>query len=339
MKRAVLACVVAALGLAPPAQATFPGANGRIAYTWSVGGEAFEEGPTPRLVGVVSIRPDGSDRRVVARRGREPAYSPDGRRIAFLRGQRLWVARAGGASAHPVTPRGWLVGQQEWSPGGTRLAFVRAFEANVRTVLYSVEPDGRGLRVLARAPMPIGLFPGGWSPNGRGIVYEQPRFSGSLARVVRAGRVMTVANGATEPTWSSRGRIAYETPRRVCLVEPHPEAHTCVGSPDGIVGDPSWLPDGGRLLVTYVPRDGAPAERWTVSPDGTVMTRAPVAGAARAILSPDGRRIVSSVTRGAGQGEDFLQFADLFVEGLDGTNRGRLVRGGQAQSPDWQPRP
>ena len=60
-----LTCLGLLFGLsAGPAQATFPGANGRIAYTWSRGGEGYETGPHPRLVGVVSVRQDGGGRRL-----------------------------------------------------------------------------------------------------------------------------------------------------------------------------------------------------------------------------------------------------------------------------------
>jgi len=165
MKHTALAALLAALVVAAPAQATFSGENGRIAYTWSVGGEAFESGPTPRLVGVVSIRSDGGGRRLVARRGSAPRYSPDGSRIAFLRSHRLWVAHADGSGALPLTPADWLVGRHEWSPGGTLLAFERGFESSVRNALYTVEPDGGGMQRLVKAPMPITLTPGPWAPS------------------------------------------------------------------------------------------------------------------------------------------------------------------------------
>jgi Tol biopolymer transport system component len=192
---------------ADPAQATFPGGNGRIAYTWSRGGDGFETGPNPRLVGVVSIRPDGTGRRLIARNGAEPRYSPDGRRIAFLRSHRLWVAQADGGRARPVTPRGWLVGDHDWSPGGTRLAFARNSKTTAKGALHTVKPDGSGSRRLAVSIQGLRLYPGAWSPNGKAIVYEQHRINGSsLVRVHRGGRVTTLARGSI-PSWSRRGLI------------------------------------------------------------------------------------------------------------------------------------
>jgi Tol biopolymer transport system component len=337
MRRTWLLGVMVALGAAVPAHATFPGGNGRIAYTWSRGGEAFEAGPIPRLVGVVSVRPDGGDRRLVARGGTNPAYSPGGDRIAFLRSHRLWVAGANGTHARPVTPRGWLVGQQEWSPAGKRLAFVRGFDESVRTVLYTVKPDGSGLARIVKAPMPISLSEGAWSPDGKAIVYEQS----PVVRVIRAGRLTTLARPASMPTWSSRGLIAYETRvpeggrSQVCIRRRDPlSAVNCVSAADASIENPVWSPGGRRLLVTHIV--GGDVEFWTVRPDGTVVTRAPAGGLTIPVFSPDGQFLVSSETRFAG--EPRLQYTDLFVQRPDGSDRRRLVRGGQAQSPDWQPR-
>jgi Tol biopolymer transport system component len=319
--------------IASPAHATFPGGNGRIAYTWSLGGEGIEGGPSPRLVGVVSVRPDGTGRRLVARRGTEPRYSPSGRRIAFLRSHRLWVARPDGKSARRVTPRGWLVADQEWSPHGTRLAFVRGFRDSVRSALYTVRPDGSGLQRLLKAPQPVLLFPGAWSPKRKAIVYQQ----GRVVRVLRAGRVTTLAHRSNGPTWSRRGLIAYATSvpggqrGQVCirgLEEPAPLR--CFAFADASVSDPTWSPDGRLLMFMYQPQ--GPAEIWTVRTDGTVLTRAPRDNAFPT-FSPDGRWLAFSETRFRGG----LGFQDLFVMRPDGSDKRRLVRGGQASGPDWQP--
>jgi dipeptidyl aminopeptidase/acylaminoacyl peptidase len=344
MKHAALAAVLVALVVAVPAQATFPGENGRIAYTWSRGGEGFESGPSPRLVGVVTIRPDGRDKRLVARGGSEPRYSPDGARMAFLRSHRLWVARADGSDARPVTPRDWLVGEHEWSPGGSRVAFVRAFETSVRTALYRVAPDGSGLELLVKAPMPVSLSSGAWSPNGRAIIYAQGTFGGSVVRVVRAGEVTTLARPGGAATWSSGGLIAYDARvargqrDQVCLTRPGRQVPIhCFAAADASITGPIWSPDGHRLMIMYTPQGERPAEMWTVRPDGTVLTRVPRPGVAFPVFSPDGRRLVFNLFRLAG--DPRLQFMDLFAQRVDGTGRRLLVRGGQAQSPDWQPRP
>jgi TolB protein len=345
MKRAVLGALIATLVAAAPADATFPGDNGRIAYTWSVGGEAFESGPRPRLVGIVSVRPNGDDRRLIARGGRQPVYSPDGAQIAFWRSGRIWVARSDGAGARPITPSGWLVDQHRWSPGGTRLVFDRGFENSVRTALYTVEPDGGGLHRLLKAPMPIILFSSPWSPNGKAIVYQQS--SGRpLVRVVRQGQITTLARPAIGPTWSSRGSIAYEAPiagdarTQVCIERLERGAVVrCIAFDGASISNPTWSPDGRRLMVTHTPVGEDTAEVWTMRPDGTVLTRGPGAGFSP-IFSPNGRMLAYSVTRFAGSSpEDTLAYTDLFVRRPDGSGTRRLVRGGQAQFPDWQPLP
>jgi TolB protein len=321
--------------IASPAQATFPGGNGRIAYTWSLGGEAFEEGSSPRLVGVVSVRLDGGERRLVARRGTRPRYSPDGRRLAFSRSHRLWVARADGRSARPVSPRDWLVGSYDWSPGGTRLAFVRDFVKG-GAAIYTVKPDGSGLQRLLKASQGIALAPDAWSPDGKGLVYEQHSHQ-TLVRVFRAGRITTLARASGEPTWSRRGLIAYGTPvpgeqrGQVCIGRLEaPAPLRCFAFADASASDPTWSPNGRRLMFMYQPQ--GPAEIWTVRLDGTVLTRAP-RGNAFPIFSPDGRRLAFSEAR-------FrlgLEFEDLLVMRPDGSGKRRLVRGGQAVGPDWQP--
>lgn len=336
---AAVGVLTAALIAAVPAHATFAGGNGRIAYTWSRGGESFES-THPRLVGVVSVRPDGDDRRLVARGATHPRYSPDGRGIAFLRGARLWTARADGKRARAVTPSDWAVGDNDWSPGGTRLALVRTSRNHTWDAVYTVRSDGRGLQRLLKGPWGIRLSPGAWSPDGKAIVYTQERHSGRpMVRVVRAGHVTTLALGSM-PTWSRQGVIAYATagttsrPGQVCLIRPERVApFRCFGSADATASDPTWSPDGRRLMLMYTPQAG-PAQIWTVLPDGVVLTRAP-RGNEFPIFSPDGRWLAFSRARFGG--DPRLGYSDLYLMRPNGTEARQLVRGGQAQTPDWQP--
>ena len=88
--RAVLTTAAAALicaGLSPPAEATFPGKNGRIAYAkhgffWTEGGS--DEGPhLDSFPHVWTINPDGSRPLRFAPYAEEPRFSPGGGLVAF----------------------------------------------------------------------------------------------------------------------------------------------------------------------------------------------------------------------------------------------------------------
>jgi Tol biopolymer transport system component len=87
-------------------------------------------------------------------------------------------------------------------------------------------------------------------------------------------------------------------------------------------------------MIVHTPRGQGVGELWTVRPDGTVLTRAPWTSSSIPIFSPNGRSFAYSETRFAG--DPRLGYSDLFLQMLDGSGRRRLVRGGQAESPDWQ---
>jgi Tol biopolymer transport system component len=55
------------------------------------------------LMGVYSVSRVGQGLRRLVTGGSEPTLSPDGRRLAFIRENHLWIARRDGAGAHAVT--------------------------------------------------------------------------------------------------------------------------------------------------------------------------------------------------------------------------------------------
>ena len=91
-----------------------------LAPSWSVRHRiAFVRGDPP---GIWTIRPDGSGLHKILDRGREPDWSPDGRRIVFDHGSSIMIARADGRRIRRVYTGGG-------SPVFTRRATDRLHQA------------------------------------------------------------------------------------------------------------------------------------------------------------------------------------------------------------------
>jgi Tol biopolymer transport system component len=69
------------------------------------------------LIGVYSISPAGRGLRRLVTGGSEPAASPDGRRLAFIRNQHLWIARRNGTGAVAVTSGPIAEAGPDWGSG------------------------------------------------------------------------------------------------------------------------------------------------------------------------------------------------------------------------------
>jgi dipeptidyl aminopeptidase/acylaminoacyl peptidase len=90
-------------------------------------------------------------------------WSPDGTRIAFVQGGRIFVMDAGGSDKLPLTDAASLTSRPSWSPDGTRIVYSRLESSETVEV---VNTDGSG--------EPIRLVTGdrpAWSPDGTRIVY------------------------------------------------------------------------------------------------------------------------------------------------------------------------
>lgn len=110
-----------------------------------------------------------------------PAFSPDGKRIAFSRlGGGIYSMNADGTNARRLTanPRDSF---PAWSPDGKQIAFLRATSAAWRVNIMSA--DGSGVRQLPQSP------PAGrplWTKGGL-LVANQ----GDLARIdIKTGRII-----------------------------------------------------------------------------------------------------------------------------------------------------
>jgi TolB protein len=114
----VLLFLVTALGLlafAPRAHATFPGANGKIAFVSNRDGN-YE---------IYSVNPDGSGLTRLTNdpsADLRPAWSPDGQRILFNRNSEVWIMNADGSGQQQLTTAGGS--NPAWYPDGNSFAYV-----------------------------------------------------------------------------------------------------------------------------------------------------------------------------------------------------------------------
>lgn len=179
---------------------------------------------TGRLVGVdedrsslyaISLATDKE--RLLARDAALPAFSPDGRSIAFL-DQRdghpgISTIRAGGGRRTRVF-RGDFVESLDWSPDNRAIAFVqfsrqhhRAY-TDLRVLDLRTGHVRRLARRLAEGPRGARLSGVAWSPTGRRLLvarWNRARARNELFVVgARSGRVVPLGITGETPAWQPR---------------------------------------------------------------------------------------------------------------------------------------
>lgn len=154
-------------------------ANGRIAFTANATSDVnSEEVDAPG--DIYTVEPDGSSLRRLTTTldAAEPAWSPDGRQIAFVRiawrneyRSKVWLMNADGSGRRRLDGLGDRVHAPAWSPDGTSIAF--GGQNDGIAVLDLRTGDVRRLSWSVRRWYP----PGGarWSADGKHFLVEGQR--------------------------------------------------------------------------------------------------------------------------------------------------------------------
>jgi Tol biopolymer transport system component len=109
-----------------------------------------------------------------------PAVSPDGRRIAFNRfsadgtQSQVYVMRADGSGAHPITPLSLGAFIPDWTPDGEHL-LVTSNCCQGTSAIYQVNPDGSDLQRLTSPPSLHNDFDPSAAPQGDRIAFSSDR--------------------------------------------------------------------------------------------------------------------------------------------------------------------
>jgi TolB protein len=287
-----------ALILVGSAHAAFPGQNGKIAFT--------------RSIAIHVVNPDGSGDTTVAD-GRRPAWSADGKRLAYVSGN-LVVANADGTQATDIDGT-FSEDNPAWSPDGARLAYdaIRFFCVPhtcgaLPQGIYVINSNGTGDDQVTDP----GYDPA-WSPDGSKIA-----FTGYVPEPFGFTTDIFVMNpdgsGITNLT---RTHNAYES-------------------------SPAWSPDGSKLAFTGTDEFGRFADINVMNADGSGVTRLTDDGSidtqeSYPAWSPDGTKIAFQSDRHSSSGAT-CPCSQSFIVVMDagGGNQADLVIGGE---PDWQPLP
>lgn len=193
----------------------------------------------------------------------DPAWSPDGARIAFTSerdgGRAVYVMKADGSDVKALTPVTGNSFHPTWSPDGSRIAFVSVRDGN--TDVYVRNTDGTGEVRLTSDPAPD--KDPAWSPDGAKIAFSSERDGNAEIYVMNADgsgvtRLTTNTTPDGHPAWSPDGtRLAFSS-TRCDGTEPSDDCYPTVfiAGPTGppveirFAADPAWSYDGRKIAVT-----------------------------------------------------------------------------------------
>jgi TolB protein len=209
-----------------------------------------------------------------------PAWSPDGRRIAYVsfekRQPSVWVQEVFTGRREKIASFKGINGAPAWSPDGRQLALTLSKDGNPD--IYVMDLARRSLRRITDH-WAIDTEPA-WSPDGRHLVFTSDRGGAPQIYRVAAGggsaeRVTFEGGYNARPSYSPDGRQLAVVTRvngryRIAVIELQTGAMRVLS--DGSLDEsPSFAPNGSMII--YATREQGRGVLAAVSTDGRVRQR------------------------------------------------------------------
>jgi Tol biopolymer transport system component len=278
---ALVAAVAAILLVAPPAFATYPGANGKIGLM----------APQDPYNDIFSVNLDGTGLENLTANGANNVrfrWSPDGTRIAFVSdGDGLdnyydvYAVDADGTHLRKVSSTG-DAGNFDWSPDSSKIVLSDGTNA---WTLWTVNTDGSGLTRITDGEHSY-QWPR-WSPDGKKIAAERDTGPDTEIYTLNADgtgetRVTNTASEEQRPVWSPDStKLAVtgytgsgcDITVQVCfsIYVMNADGSERTRLTDGTANNlqPEWAPDGSKIAFLSQREGSFTYEIHTINPNGT----------------------------------------------------------------------
>jgi Tol biopolymer transport system component len=196
-----------------------------------------------------------------------PAWSPDGKKIAFLRGRNsivhIYTMNIDGTNQTKLTRHDSDNFSFSWSPDNSKIVFStdrdQPFSLDInnpaRYEMYMINADGSGVKRLTQTDY-HSLWPS-WSPDGQTIAYTSGPVGSAAIYLMNADgsgqRKLSTGTGIYKsPAWSPDGKKIVMMggsfqDNDIYVMDADGGGITTLVTAPGRAGFPSWSPDGSKI--------------------------------------------------------------------------------------------